>query len=353
MFCEKCGAACQAGACASCLRGASLPEELLASIDLDPEAAPIRDQIVSVLVSLAKRGMVTFQRAESQSTEAFGQHLSEETSLEDIDITEIWSEDLVTRPEIVAATIQECALDINVDLGDLVSDLIELDPQPTRSDESPTVVSLIEGSREEPHSRPVQRLSLEAPGGPPWRASSPPASERASNVLAAQKLHAQSLIHRDQGDDVSALENIKLALVLDRGNREYVQLCEELSARVFEITQGASPAARAATLFEGAIHAEAANDIDEAIRLLQEAINLSKTPQYLNRLGVIFAARKHEPERALNLLEAACRLAPAHKTYRKNLEHIESLLAANTPSSAKPRERSESRGIFSRFLKRS
>src|SRR5262249_5614124 len=114
-----------------------------------------------------------------------------------------------------------------------------------------------------------------------------PVSVEVSRSTQAQALYEQALKDQEQGALPSALTNTTLALAFDRTNvvinRLYTALAKELSA----ITKGQGPTARVASLFDEAVRAERLNEIDLAIKKLEEALAIHHDARCLNRLGVI------------------------------------------------------------------
>jgi hypothetical protein len=177
-----------------------------------------------------------------------------------------------------------------------------------------------------------------------------PARTRASDK-PGERLYEQALADREAGNVISAFTNIKLAIVFDRQNRDYIKLFDDLARKVEKLTKGETPQARAAQLFERATQAEATNKTDEAISLLEEAISLSKDAIYYNRLGIIIAMRKRELEQGLELIEKAIELAPTNRTYRHNQEKVSKLLRGRLEKSTRMGEH-QKRGVFGLFGKK-
>jgi tetratricopeptide (TPR) repeat protein len=177
---------------------------------------------------------------------------------------------------------------------------------------------------------------------------------RGRSVAApGEKLYQQALTDKEAGNFVAAYTNVKLALVFDRQNTDYRILFEEMAHKVGRMTQGETPAARAAVLLERATREESLNNIDQAIALLEEALTLTKDPAYYNRLGVMLAMKKRDLERGREMLQKAVDLAPSNRTYMHNLEKVtlKSERDAGKASTAGGKNTKE-RGLFGLFGKR-
>lgn len=225
------------------------------------------------------------------------------------------------------------------------------------------------GTRPASIARPVREVARSAPGGPrkpPARASGPDspistdpadgitaeaaaaASKATDPVMAskASKLFDQALVDQSDGNLVSARMNMKLALTFDPGNAVYLRALESLA----QSPSSKRPEGRnqARELYEAATEAENEGDYDEAIRLLEKAIGLSKQAAFHNRLGVILAMKKAEFERALELVERAIELAPGNAIYERNLQKILGMAATK----GMKKEKKAKRSFFSFFRRK-
>jgi hypothetical protein len=174
-----------------------------------------------------------------------------------------------------------------------------------------------------------------------------------SRIPQARTLYEQAMRDKEGGNTVSAHMNLKLALSFDRTNAMIKTALRELSGgtQTSDLEkQGMDPEAK--KMLEDASEAEARNDFDEAIALLERALEQSKDPALFNRLGVIIAMRKRDLARGRELVERALEIDPESKTYRHNLEKIaqmakvaraEERVASQSPSPPEPKPRTSSR----------
>ncbi|MEM7676017.1 MAG: hypothetical protein AAF449_08440, partial [Myxococcota bacterium] len=99
--------------------------------------------------------------------------------------------------------------------------------------------------------------------------------------------------------------------------------------------------------------AEHRGQVDDCIRLLEQAVANSRQAVYLNRLGVILATKKGAYSRAQALLEEAARLKPSNATYTRNLQKIRYLASHDDGRGPAPRDLKTGlfQGLFERLTK--
>lgn len=174
----------------------------------------------------------------------------------------------------------------------------------------------------------VHPREAEAPAAAPPTATDPPPKPRPLTpvdpirMAKGQKLYEQALKDKAAGNLISAKMNLKLALTFDPTNTMFNRALEEIAKNSPE-----QAASRAKLLYDKATTAERLGNVDEAIQLLEQAISEAKDAAYFNRLGVLLAMRKHEFQRAHELLEEALRRSPGNATYEQNLGKILQLAA--------------------------
>lgn len=141
-------------------------------------------------------------------------------------------------------------------------------------------------------------------------------------MMKAQKLFEQALRDKADGNLISARMNMKLALTFDPINALYAEAFEELAKDASLSPSRPAAKSRARELYDQATDAENTGDFDEAISLLEKAIDESKQPAFYNRLGVLLAMKRQDYSRAQELIEKAIELAPGNTVYEKNLQKI-------------------------------
>jgi tetratricopeptide (TPR) repeat protein len=251
---------------------------------------------------------------------------------------------LVDRTELVRAQ----------DLAPALADDLEL-PSFSRPEPSPIALDPSALVPLEPTPSPIPPK----PTTPPRRNDPPPAPapiERApiskKQESKAADLFRASLRDRSVGNVVSARMNLKLAIAFDPHNREYKDAFRAL-ADAPATASDAPPRplhAAAAKLYDEAGKAEANGELDRAVRLLDRALQTSKEPVVMNRLGVILATRKHDYRRAQELLEAAVEIDPHNSAYTHNLGKV--LAAAAVHVEAKKEDGARAKGRLASFWDR-
>jgi tetratricopeptide (TPR) repeat protein len=83
------------------------------------------------------------------------------------------------------------------------------------------------------------------------------------------------------------------------------------------------------------------NRIDEAIKLLEQALELEQDPATYNRLGVLLATRKRHFDRGIELIEIAIAKAPSNVAYQANLNKVQGM-AQTKKDRDKAREKEKS-----------
>jgi hypothetical protein len=146
-------------------------------------------------------------------------------------------------------------------------------------------------------------------------------------MAKAAKLFEEATKERAEGNLVSARMNMKLAMTFDSSNVLYQQAYEELLKMAPPGTPSAS--SRARDLYDKASAAERLSRFDEAIELLEKALEEHKDAAVYNRLGVLLAMKKNEFVRAQELIETALVLSPGNSTYQHNLSKVLQRAAAH------------------------
>jgi Flp pilus assembly protein TadD len=150
----------------------------------------------------------------------------------------------------------------------------------------------------------------------------------------ARELYAASMVDRAGGNLVSARMNLKLAVAFDPENATYqeafAQLGQAQLSHASLASNDAAPTQRPAAqkAYDEGCAAEAAGDVDRAVRLFEAALRLGEDPLILNRLGVVLAMRRNDVRRGQQLLERAVALAPMNPVYTHNLSKVLGLAAA-------------------------
>jgi hypothetical protein len=339
--------------------------------------------IKTTLLALAERGVIAFRGAgddyeiigevDDVDDEVTDEHAAAETSyetprpepepveqtLESVPSEPVDSDPVVQEPPALNSRAPESAPPLlNAQY------LLSLSPAPDVQDgEPPAPIHVAEpppmATPKLPAAKPAveRRVSRAIEPIPAKPVAKPVVTSRAQSrarpgaATPAEKLYQQALEDKAAGNYVSAYTNIKLALVFDRQNKDFVAMFDEMAAHVAEMTKGESPVARAAALFERAIREEGMNNTDEAVKLLEEALTLSKDAQYFNRLGVILAMRRREFERGRELIMRAVELSPSNRTYHLNLDKVSRMAEKSRMRESEPNPPKKS-GIFGLFGKR-
>ena len=183
--------------------------------------------------------------------------------------------------------------------------------------------------------------------------TSEPLSDPKNIVMAskAAKLFEQAQLDQAQGNLISAHMNMKLALTFDPANEVYAVAFKELDSNPkAHATIKNLDIEKARTLYDRATELENRGRYDAAIDNLVKAIDLSRNPSFLNRLGVIYAMRKRDFVQAQALIEEAIELAPGNNVYERNLQKILSMAA--TSGMNKKARSSNKKSVWSIFGKR-
>jgi hypothetical protein len=211
-----------------------------------------------------------------------------------------------------------------------------VEPRPSLA---PAAASITRARPSEPPAEPRRALGAEPGKGPeparPRRAGdAPPLGPRDVRLDKARELYAASMVDRAGGNLVSARMNLKLAVAFDPENVTYQEAFAQLGQAQLSTASVASndaaptqrPAAQKA--YDEGCAAEAAGDVDRAVRLFEAALRLGEDPLILNRLGVVLAMRRSDVRRGQQLLERAVALAPMNPVYTHNLSKVLGLAAA-------------------------
>jgi tetratricopeptide (TPR) repeat protein len=183
----------------------------------------------------------------------------------------------------------------------------------------------------EPEPLPLEFLKEVEPTPEPAAPSPavPPSAERPAPVsppgagapAIVQRLLSAAEEDKKHGNLVSAKMNLQLALSFDRDNPAIHSAIANLSKAAKQVSAPAiQPKNRA--YHEQATAAERAGRLDDAIGLLEWAIEDDPDPAAYNRLGVLLATRKRQFARARSLVETAISLAPNNRAYQHNLAKI-------------------------------
>jgi tetratricopeptide (TPR) repeat protein len=143
------------------------------------------------------------------------------------------------------------------------------------------------------------------------------------------------------GNLVSAKMNLKLALTFDPTNQMFHRAIEQISKNSPE-----QAASRAKMFYDKATTAERLGDVDGAIEYLEQALAEAKDAAYFNRLGVLLATKKHEFQRAQELLEEALRRSPGNATYEQNMGKILQLAAKASVESREDGRGAKKKGLL-------
>lgn len=221
---------------------------------------------------------------------------------------------------------------------------VAAEPRPSLAAEprpslAPAAASITRARPSEPPAEPRRAPGAEPGKGPepsrPRRAGdAPPLGPRDVRLDKARELYAASMVDRAGGNLVSARMNLKLAVAFDPENVTYQEAFAQLGQAQLSTASVASndaaptqrPAAQKA--YDEGCAAEAAGDVDRAVRLFEAALRLGEDPLILNRLGVVLAMRRSDVRRGQQLLERAVVLAPMNPVYTHNLSKVLGLAAA-------------------------
>lgn len=162
-------------------------------------------------------------------------------------------------------------------------------------------------------------------------------------MAKAAKLFEEALKDKAEGNLVSARMNMKLALTFDPSNALYAEAYEDLNKTA--PAGGGNSTSRARQLYDDATAAERAGKVDEAVSLLERALEEAKEPAFYNRLGVLLAMKKGEFARAQKLIETALDMSPGNATYQHNLSKVLQMAAAKDVSAASAKKE-EKKGIL-------
>lgn len=190
-------------------------------------------------------------------------------------------------------------------------------PPPRRSDGPKPIEAKLEAPRAAEPPAKVDPTKARRTGPPP----------DGVQMAKAAKLFEEATKERAEGNLVSARMNMKLAMTFDASNVLYQQAYEELLKMAPPGTPSAS--SRARDLYDKASAAERLSRFDEAIELLEKALEEHKDAAVYNRLGVLLAMKKNEFVRAQELIETALVLSPGNTTYQHNLSKVLQRAAAH------------------------
>ncbi|MBI4820140.1 MAG: hypothetical protein HY791_27945 [Deltaproteobacteria bacterium] len=208
----------------------------------------------------------------------------------------------------------------------------EADPEPIQ----PPPRTLGPRDSEPPPSRPLPR----AASNKRRHGSVDPA-----RMSKAAKLYEAALEEKAAGNLVSAKMNFKLAMTFDPTNALYKNAFEAMSG---SIQNAGERNTKARSLYDRATQAERLGQVDDAIDLLEQALEESRDPAVLNRLGVLLAMKRQEHKRAREMIQEAIRLSPGNQVYENNLKKVLARSAAR--ADADKREAAKKKGFLGGLL---
>lgn len=91
-------------------------------------------------------------------------------------------------------------------------------------------------------------------------------------------------------------------------------------------------------LLDAATKAEVAKNIDEAVELLEQVVEVRPDASVYHRLGVLLVTHTPYHARALALLETAISLAPTNTAYSRSLVRAQETIAERKRADAEPRD---------------
>lgn len=194
-----------------------------------------------------------------------------------------------------------------------------------------------------PKAPPLEARASAPPPAPPASPalgaarSRPPAAPRVEGAdevahgqrYRASKIFEQALKDAAGGNLASARMNAKLAMIYDAAEPRYAEAIKQWDAA--EAAQKVVAARKApkekkpreVVLFEEAQAAEAKGKHEDAVKLLEQALELQpKNAQLWNRLGVVLATRLKAYDRALRAVQRAMDLEPDNAAFMNNLGKI-------------------------------
>ncbi|MBI1945337.1 MAG: tetratricopeptide repeat protein [Deltaproteobacteria bacterium] len=143
----------------------------------------------------------------------------------------------------------------------------------------------------------------------------------------AEKIYEQAIKDHGEGRLSSARMNVKLAVMYDPTVPAYQEFLAELD----RAGAGAKPLntgkSRELLLFEQASECEGRGSYDDAIRLLEEAIEIAPRAAALrNRIGVVLSVRLKRHDEALAQLKVAIELEPGNIVFMNNYSKVTAML---------------------------
>ena len=91
-------------------------------------------------------------------------------------------------------------------------------------------------------------------------------------------------------------------------------------------------------LLDAATKAEVAKNIDEAVELLEQVVEVRPDASVYHRLGVLLATHTPYHARAQELLETAISLAPTNTAYSRSLVRVQETIAERKRAEVEPRD---------------
>jgi hypothetical protein len=136
----------------------------------------------------------------------------------------------------------------------------------------------------------------------------------------AARLYESAMTDKAEGNLVAAQMNLKLALTFAPTHPTIRAALMEVSRKVETSTRS-----EGRKLYDKATEAERMYRVDEAIQLLEKALELEQDPATYNRLGVLLAMKKRHFDRAIELIEVAIEKAPSNVAYKANLAKVQGM----------------------------
>jgi tetratricopeptide (TPR) repeat protein len=188
------------------------------------------------------------------------------------------------------------------------------------------------------HSVAPRAASVSAGDAP---AKAPQPDHRIEEKTAA-RLYEAAMNDRAEGNLVAAQMNLKLALT-------FAPTHPTIRAALIEVSRKVETSTRSEgrKLYDKATEAERMYRVDEAIQLLEKALELEQDPATYNRLGVLLAMKKRHFDRAIELIEVAIEKAPSNVAYKANLAKVQGM-AQSKKDKDEAKEKAKTAGPESR-----
>lgn len=156
-----------------------------------------------------------------------------------------------------------------------------------------------------------------------------------------EKIFEQATEDAAAGKVGSAVMNVKLALIYDPKNAEYLAKLEAWGTAAQQQKQSKSPEMK---LYEQSRSLEAEGKYRDAVRCLEKAIDLAPRAAPLrNRIGVLLATRLQQYDPAVEYIMQACDLAPSNLSFKNNLGKVLGMAESARTAGKKPKSFFEKR----------